>query len=224
LAGVSFGACAIPSDMPKPRYPFTPNPQANDLLADSADALLIGLCLEQQVRSEKAMAGPFVMRERLGHLNVRKIAAMRPSKLEAVFKEKPAIHRFPGMMARRVQALCAMISRDYAGAGARVWERVTSAEELYTRLRQLPGFGDEKAACGVRILAKFGHRKLSGWDRYASDDALPWLFEDGVRITGEAATPTRDRKPARRARAAIAKRSTAAPRAANARRAGSRKK
>lgn len=210
--------------MPKPRYPFTPNPKANDLLARSADALLIGLCLEQQVRSEKAMAGPFVMRERLGHLDVRKIAAMRPSKLEAVFKAKPSIHRFPGMMARRVQALCAMISRDYGGRGARVWERVTSAEELYKRLRQLPGFGDEKSACGVRILAKFGHRKLSGWDRYASDEALPWLFEDGVRITGEAATPSRGRKPARPARAAHPTRKMAALLAANARRVGPRKK
>jgi uncharacterized HhH-GPD family protein len=85
--------------MRKPNYPFTANEEANALLAGSGTALLIGLCLEQQVPSQKALAGPFVLRQRIGHLDARKIASMRAADLDKAFREKPAIHRFPGMMA-----------------------------------------------------------------------------------------------------------------------------
>ena len=168
--------------MPKPRYPFTPDDGANDLLAESGTALLIGLCLEQQVRSEKAMVGPFVLRERVGHLDARKIAAMTDPKIVATFRAKPAIHRFPGMMAKRVKALCAQITSEYGGDGSRLWERVRSADEVYRRLLELPGFGDAKASCGVRILAKFGKRPLQGWQRFASDEDLPWVYRHGKRV------------------------------------------
>ena len=168
--------------MPKAAYPFTPDEAANDLLATDGNALLIGLCLEQQVRSAKAMSGPYVLRDRLGHLDVAKIAKMPDAKIEAVFKKPPAIHRFPGMMARRVKALCGRIVDDYGGDGSRVWARSHLASEVYERLRDLPGFGDGKAASGVRILAKFGGRQLDGWKRYASDEDLPWLYKDGERL------------------------------------------
>src|SRR5579864_3306852 len=135
-------------------FPFTPIPQANELLRTSGTALLIGLCLEQQVRSEKAMLGPYELRERIGHLDAAKIAKIPAAKLESVFRAKPALHRFPAMMARRVRALCAEIARQYGGEGGRVWARVTSAGELCRRLRSLPGFGDAKAAGAVRLLAK----------------------------------------------------------------------
>jgi uncharacterized HhH-GPD family protein len=167
--------------MAKPRYPFTPNEEANALLAVSGTALLIGLCLEQQVRSDKAMSGPYELRKRIGHLEAAKIAAMPEPELESVFRAKPALHRFPGMMAKRVRQLCARIAGDYAGDGARVWMRVRSADEIYRRLRDLPGFGDGKAACGVRILAKFGGRPVAGWERFGSDDDLPWTFAKGRR-------------------------------------------
>jgi uncharacterized HhH-GPD family protein len=168
--------------MSKARYPFTPDPSANALLAADGTALLIGLCLEQQVRSEKAMSGPYHLRQRIGHLDARKIAAMPDAKIDKAFREKPALHRFPGMMAKRVKALCKQIADEYDGDGARVWARVRSADEVYRRLRELPGFGDGKAACGVRILAKFGGRTLDGWRRFASDGDLPWLYEDGKRL------------------------------------------
>jgi uncharacterized HhH-GPD family protein len=168
--------------MGKARYPFTPNEQANALLAKSGTALLIGLCLEQQVPSQKALAGPFALRERIGHVDARKIAAMRPAALDKVFREKPALHRFPGMMAKRVQKLCSIIADDYGNRGERVWEKITKAPDLFERLRALPGFGDEKAACGVRILASFGGRKTTGWERYASPDAMPWLYKNGKRV------------------------------------------
>jgi uncharacterized HhH-GPD family protein len=166
-------------------YPFTPDEDANRLLATSGTALLIGLCLEQQVRSEKAMVGPYVLRQRLGHLDAGKIASMPAKKLDAVFRAKPAIHRFPGMMAKRVRDLCRRIADEYRGDGARVWARVTSAEELYRRLRDLPGFGDAKAASGVRILATCGKRQLAGWERLGSDEDMPWIYKDGKRVGSE---------------------------------------
>jgi uncharacterized HhH-GPD family protein len=168
--------------MAKPSFPFTPNEDANKLLAENGTALLIGLCLEQQVRSYKAMAGPYVLRERLGYLDARKIAATPDKKLDEVFRATPAIHRFPGMMAKRVKSLCARIAEEYAGDGARVWARVTSAAELHRRLCGLPGFGDAKAASGVRMLATFGRRALRGWQRYSSDEDMPWLFKNGERV------------------------------------------
>jgi uncharacterized HhH-GPD family protein len=168
--------------MGKPRYPFTPDEQANALLAKSGTALLIGLCLEQQVPSQKALSGPYVLRQRIGHIDARKIAAMRPAALDKVFREKPALHRFPGMMAKRVQQLCRIIADDYGNRGERVWEKVTKASNLFERLRALPGFGDEKAKCGVRILASFGGRKTAGWEHYASAEAMPWIYKDGKRV------------------------------------------
>ncbi|HKW45205.1 MAG TPA: HhH-GPD-type base excision DNA repair protein [Candidatus Eremiobacteraceae bacterium] len=168
--------------MAKAKFPFTPNEGANVLLAEDGTALLIGLCLEQQVPSQKALSGPFVLRERLGHIDARKIAAMRPQSLDKVFREKPALHRFPGMMAKRVQQLCRIIADEYGNRGERVWEKVTKAPELFDRLRALPGFGDEKAACGVRILGSFGGRKTAGWEKYASPESMPWVYKDGKRV------------------------------------------
>lgn len=168
--------------MPTAAYPFTPDEHANALLASDGNALLIGLCLEQQVRSAKAMSGPFELRRRLGHLDPRKIAKMPDAKIQAVFRKPPALHRFPGMMAKRVKALCARIADDYDDDGSRIWSRSRSASEVYERLRELPGFGDAKAASGVRILAKFGHRPLDGWKRYSTDEYLPWVYKDGERV------------------------------------------
>ena len=168
--------------MSNARYPFTPDEQANALLASSGTALLIGLCLEQQVRSEKAMIGPYVLRDRLGHLDAAKIGALSDAKVDGIFRKQPALHRFPGMMAKRVKALCRMIAEKYGGDGARIWARAKSAEDVYLRLRELPGFGDAKAGAGVRILAMFGGRPLRDWKRFGSDEDLPWLYKDGQRI------------------------------------------
>jgi uncharacterized HhH-GPD family protein len=166
----------------KETYPFTPDPAKNGLLARSGTALLIGMCLDQQVRTEKAMSGPYDLSERIGHLDARKIAAMPLSKLETVFRRSPALHRYPGMMAKRVRALCAVIASEYGGNGARVWKGATTAQELYDRLRSLPGFGEGKAKAGVHILAKYGKRKLAGWQRFKYDEALPWEFKAGKKI------------------------------------------
>lgn len=167
--------------MAKSLYPFTPNDAANALLAKDGTALLIGLCLEQQVRTEKAMMGPYDLRRRLGTLDAKKIAAMSPARLDRVFRETPAIHRFPGMMAKRVRALCAAIAQDYGGKGARIWENAKNADEVYERLLALPGFGKGKASSGVRILGKFGRKKLPGWRTYSGEADMPWIIKDGKR-------------------------------------------
>jgi len=163
-------------------YPFTPNDDANRLLAQDGTALLIGMCLDQQVRTETAFAGPFRLRERIRTIDAAKIAALPPSKLAAAFRTKPALHRYPGMMSKRVRALCSTIVRDYAGKGARVWTGIKTGEAAFERLVALPGFGQAKANCGVRILGKFGRVPLAGWRRFASDGDLPWVYENGRRI------------------------------------------
>ncbi len=167
--------------MAKSSYPFTPNAAANALLARDGTALLIGLCLEQQVRTEKAMIGPYELRRRLGTLDAAKIAALSPGKLDKIFREKPALHRYPGMMAKRVRAVCAAIVEDYGGKGARLWQGARRADEVYERLLALPGFGKAKATAGVRILGKFGGVKLAGWRGYSCEADMPWLFKDGKR-------------------------------------------
>ena len=165
-----------------PALPFTPDPEANALLAADGTAFLIAMCLEQQVRSEKAMSGPSVLQQRLGHLDARRIAALRPARLDAVFRRVPAMHRFPGMMAKRVRALCGVIARDYANDGANVWSGMRDAQTLYERFKALPGFGDGKAACAVRILGKYAKLPLRGWQRYAADEDLPWEFKAGRKL------------------------------------------
>src|SRR5579864_5821471 len=100
---------------------WTEDPEANRLLETDPLALLIGMVLDQQVKMEKAFGGPLELKRRLGHLDVRRIASMDPDKLDAVFRERPALHRFPGSMARRVQALCKAIVEDYAADAASMW-------------------------------------------------------------------------------------------------------
>ncbi len=163
-------------------YPFTAVPEINELLAQSGTALLIGLCLDQQVRTEKAMSGPYYLRERIGTLDAKKIASLPSAKLDAAFRRTPALHRYPGMMAKRVRSLCAVIARDYGDDGANLWRNVNDAEELYGRLKALPGFGESKAGAGVFILAKYGKKKLTGWKRFACEEAAPWEFKAGRKL------------------------------------------
>lgn len=163
-------------------YPFTTNSAANALLASSGTALLIGLCLDQQVRTEKAFAGPYELRERLGHLDAKKISQMSEARLATVFRRPPALHRYPGMMASRVRALCAVVAREYRNDGARVWGGLKDAAELRDRLLALPGFGAGKAAAGIYILAKFGRMRLTGWQRIATEEDSPWEFKSGKKL------------------------------------------
>lgn len=139
--------------------PWTGDEEANRLIASDPNALLIGFVLDQQVTVQKAFAGPAEIRRRLGHLDPARIAATDPGELERAFRERPAIHRFPGAMAQRVQALCAFVADTYGGDGGRAWTEAESGADLRARLLALPGFGDMKVRSLIATLVKqFGVR------------------------------------------------------------------
>lgn len=148
---------------------WTGRPEADQLLESDPLALLIGMLLDQQVKMEKAFNGPYDLRERLGGtLDAAAIAAMDPDQLDRVFRERPALHRFPGNMARRVQELCAVVARDYGNDAEAIWRDAGSGEELARRLRALPGFGEGKTRIMVSVLGKrFGVRP-PGWEAEAA--------------------------------------------------------
>lgn len=149
--------------MPAGTLYITGDRAADALLNRDGTALLIGMLLDQQVTMELAFAGPAKLRQRLGHLDARRIAAMDPAELAAVCSAPPAIHRFPVAMARRIQALCAALAETYRGKGANVWAGVADGDELYRRLRALPGFGDEKARIFIALLGKRMGVQTPGW-------------------------------------------------------------
>ena len=145
------------------RLHFTGNDEADRLLVDDAFALLVGFALDQQVPVQTAFSGPLKLKQRLGTLDPGKVAATDPAKLEAAFREKPAVHRFPGNMARRVQELCATIVSEYDGDAARVWTDATTSEELRANIAELPGFGEMKIKALGSVLAKrFGVKAAQG--------------------------------------------------------------
>jgi uncharacterized HhH-GPD family protein len=148
---------------------WTQDPEANRLLETDPLALLIGLVLDQQVKMEKAFAGPYDLKRRLGHLDVGRIARMDPAKLEAAFRERPALHRFPGSMAHRCQALCQALVSDYGGDPASVWTKAVDGSDLAARIGKLPGFGELKVKILVAVLAKKFGVKPRGWEKYAAN-------------------------------------------------------
>lgn len=147
---------------------WTEDPAANRLLETDPLALLIGMVLDQQVKMEKAFGGPYELKRRLGHLDAHKIAAMDPDRLDAVFRERPALHRFPGSMARRVQAMCQVIVNDYRGDAGSVWKEASDGDDLAARIKKLPGFGDMKVKILVAVLAKKFGVKPRGWEKHAA--------------------------------------------------------
>lgn len=159
---------------------ITGNVDTDRLLNTDPLALLLGMLLDQQVPMEWAFRGPSTLRDRLGHLDAATIAAMDPEALVAVFCDKPALHRYPAAMARRAHELCVHIVDRYNGDAGKVWRSVKSGDVLVGRLRELPGYGDEKAQIFVAILAKrFGVRP-SGWEAAAGPfaDATPRSVAD----------------------------------------------
>ena len=130
---------------------FTENDEANRLLAEDPFALLIGFALDQQVTVQQAFQGPLRLRQRLGTLDPAKVAA---ADLEPLFREKPAIHRFPGTMAERVRELAATVAEDYGGHAERVWSEAADSADLKQRIGALPGFGEMKVKSLSAVLAK----------------------------------------------------------------------
>jgi uncharacterized HhH-GPD family protein len=143
---------------------FTESEEANRFIASDPMALLVGFALDQQVTVQKAFEGPLVIRERLGALDA---ATLADADLEAVFREKPAIHRYPGSMAKRVHDLAVHIRDRYDGDAARVWTDAADSDALRANLEGLPGFGEMKVKALGSVLAKrFGVK--------AAEDLVPW--------------------------------------------------
>jgi uncharacterized HhH-GPD family protein len=133
---------------------FTGDPEADALIAEDPLALLIGFALDQQITVQSAFSGPLKIKQRLGTLDSGAIAATDPVRLEDLFRERPAVHRFPGAMARRVQDLCAFVAERYDGRAERVWTEATDADDLRRRIQELPGFGEMKVKALGSVLAK----------------------------------------------------------------------
>ena len=149
------------------RLHFTGNDEADALLAEQPLALLIGFVLDQQVPVQKAFSGPLELKRRIGNLDASAIAGMDPGELDRAFRERPALHRFPGTMAMRTQELCAAIATDYDGDAARVWTEASDGKDLQQRLLDLPGIGPMKARSLIAILGKRFGIKPPGWEDVA---------------------------------------------------------
>jgi uncharacterized HhH-GPD family protein len=133
---------------------FTHDPAACQLLADDPFALLVGFAIDQQVPVQKAFAGPYVLKQRVGTLDPKRLAA---TDLEPAFREKPAIHRFPGAMAARVRELAAVVAEEYDGDASRIWREAKDTDDLTKRLSSLPGFGSMKVTgLGAVLARRFG--------------------------------------------------------------------
>ena len=149
--------------MPDRLY-FTESDEANELIAQDPMALLIGFALDQQVSVQKAFSGPLALRERLGALDAATVAG---ADLEPLFRERPAIHRFPGAMAQRVHDLAVFVRDTYDGDAARIWTDAAGGAELRANLEALPGFGEMKVKALGSVLAKrFGVK--------AAEGLVPW--------------------------------------------------
>jgi uncharacterized HhH-GPD family protein len=145
---------------------FTGNDEADALLASDPFALLVGFALDQQVTVPTAFTGPLKLKQRLGTLDPGKIAATDPARLLEAFREKPAVHRFPGAMAERVQQLARHVEQEYGGDSSRLWNEAADGAELRKRIAALPGFGEMKIKALGSVLAK-------RFDVEAAQDLVP---------------------------------------------------
>lgn len=149
---------------------FTDDADANTLLAREPLALLIGMLLDQQVPMEWAFASPATLQRRLGaDLDAGRIAAMDPEKLVEVFCEKPALHRYPASMAKRVHAVCQYLVEHHGGDAEKLWKGQTTGKQVYDNLKALPGWGEMKARIFVAILGRRLGVTPDGWQEYAAD-------------------------------------------------------
>ncbi|GLW66640.1 (Fe-S)-cluster assembly protein [Actinomadura rubrobrunea] len=161
-------------------------PEADELLGRSPLALLTGMLLDQQIPMERAFSGPYVIARRMGadDLDAHEIAACDPERFAALLAEKPAVHRYPGSMAKRIQQLCQYLVEHYDGDAGAIWRDVESGAELFTRLNALPGYGKQKAQIFVALLGKrFGVRP-QGWREAAGAYGEEGSYRSVADITG----------------------------------------
>jgi uncharacterized HhH-GPD family protein len=159
-------------------------PEADALLDRDPLALVIGMVLDQQIPLEKAFSSPYVLAERLGHVpDAAEIAGLDEDTLVAIFSKPPALHRFPGSMAKRVQAMCRAVVEQYDGEVSRIWATAADGRELLRRLAALPGFGKQKAQIFVALLGKQYGITLPGWREAAGDYGPEGTYKSVADIT-----------------------------------------
>jgi uncharacterized HhH-GPD family protein len=158
------------NERPEALY-FTSDDEANRLLAEEPLAVTLGMLLDQQVTMEWAFGAPLLLKRRLGvdRLDAAAIAAMDPEVLDKVFRDKPALHRYPGSMAKRTHDLCRHVVEHYDSRAENVWTGVATGEELLTRVQALPGFGKDKSRIFVGLLGKRLGVQPDGWELVAAD-------------------------------------------------------
>lgn len=197
------------------------DPQADDLLDKDPFALLVGMLLDQQVPMETAFAGPWKLHQRLGGLDAGRIAAMPPEEFAAVCATPPAVHRFPGSMAGRIQTLARTVSEELGGDAARVWtEGDPDAAEVLRRLQALPGFGEAKAKIFLALLGKQRGVRPAGWREAAGPYGAEGSFVSVADIVDETSLArVREAKKAAKAEAKAAKAGSGAAPASKAGRA-----
>jgi uncharacterized HhH-GPD family protein len=179
---------------------FTSDAEANRLLAEEPLALMLGMLLDQQVTMEWAFGAPLLLKQRLGadHLDAAAIAAMDPEVLDKVFRDKPALHRYPGSMAKRTHDLCRYLVEHYDGRAENVWADVATGEQLLERVQALPGFGKDKSRIFVGLLGKRLGVQPQGWEHVAADWASIADVDSFERI-GEIREKKRAAKAAKKA-------------------------
>lgn len=152
---------------PKVLLEWTGDGDADRLISNDPNALMIGFCLDQQITVEAAFLGPLKIRSRVGTLDPGKIAAMDLSRLIEAFRTPPAVHRYPASMAKRVQELCRVIADEYAGDASRIWREAQTGKEMMKRFSDLPGFGAMKARTLVAVAGKHYGTQPPGWPEVA---------------------------------------------------------
>ncbi|MEO3827823.1 HhH-GPD-type base excision DNA repair protein [Actinomadura sp. B10D3] len=165
---------------------LTQRPEADELLGRSPLAALAGMLLDQQIPMEWAFTGPYTIAQRLGgdDLDAHEIAAQDPERFAALLSEKPAVHRYPGSMAKRLQQLCQYLVEHYDGDAGNVWKDVESGKELFKRLNALPGFGKQKAQIFLALLGKQYGVRPEGWREAAGAYGEEGSHRSVADITG----------------------------------------
>jgi uncharacterized HhH-GPD family protein len=178
---------------------ITGDERADQVLTDDSFALLVGMMLDQQYPMEHAFRGPAKVLERFGSLDPARIAEAEPEAFAALCATPPAVHRFPGSMATRLQALAALVVERYDGDASRLWTEATSGKDLLKRVMELPGFGKQKAQIFVALLAKQLDVRPEGWEAAVGDYALEGHRSVADVVDAESLQKVRDFKKAKKA-------------------------
>jgi len=180
---------------------ITGDPAADTVLDESPFALLAGMMLDQQYPMEHAFRGPAKVRERLGSLEPAEVASADPEEFARLCATPPAVHRFPGSMAARLQELARIVEDEYGGHAERIWTEAADAADLNRRLQALPGFGAQKARIFVALLAKQLGVRPDGWERVAGDYALEGYRSVADVVDAASLAKVRDYKKQKKAAA-----------------------